>query len=119
SAVVLLKLASNFSLPDNELIGWVLINIRNAFIINLILAAFNLIPFPPLDGSKILAGFLPNKLAIKMILFERYGMIILFALLFLPSFIYDFIGIDINILGWYVSFVKRILAYFMFKTVNF
>ncbi|MGD9639150.1 MAG: site-2 protease family protein, partial [Alphaproteobacteria bacterium] len=42
SAVVLLKLASNFSLPDNELIGWVLINIRNAFIINLILAAFNL-----------------------------------------------------------------------------
>jgi Zn-dependent protease len=50
-------------------------------IINLILAIFNLIPIPPLDGSKIFAMCLPNALRIQFARLERFGMIIIIFLL--------------------------------------
>ncbi len=51
--------------------------------LNLLLAFFNLIPVPPLDGSKILANFLPDNLKFKFFSVEKYGMfLILFLLMF-------------------------------------
>lgn len=47
------------------------------------LAIFNLIPIPPLDGSKMLYSFLPDSAYIKLMQVERYGMTILFALIFI------------------------------------
>lgn len=52
--------------------------------INLILAVFNLLPIPPLDGSKIVMSFLPPHLAIKYQQLERYGLFILLFLLIVP-----------------------------------
>jgi len=49
--------------------------------VNIILAVFNLIPVPPLDGSKILAWLLPNALAEKYLSLERYGFLLLLLLL--------------------------------------
>lgn len=49
--------------------------------INLSLAAFNLIPIPPLDGSKVLAAVLPDRTYYKYMQYERYAMIILLILL--------------------------------------
>jgi len=54
--------------------------------INLVLAFFNLIPIPPLDGSRIVMGFLPDDLALAYSRIERYGFIIIFVLLFLGIF---------------------------------
>jgi len=51
--------------------------------INIILAAFNLIPLPPLDGSKILMGFASPKVQNSLFRLERYGFFIIIALLFL------------------------------------
>jgi Zn-dependent protease len=51
--------------------------------INIILAAFNLIPLPPLDGSKILMGFAPPNVRDFLFRIERYGLIIIIALLYL------------------------------------
>ncbi len=51
--------------------------------INCILMVLNLLPLPPLDGSRILASFLPGPLAYKFSKIEPYGLIILMALLFL------------------------------------
>lgn len=59
--------------------------------INLILAFFNLIPVPPLDGYRILSGLLPGDLSLRLRGIEQYGFIILLALIFfLPM-----IGIDV------------------------
>jgi Zn-dependent protease len=52
-------------------------------LINLVLAFFNLIPIPPLDGSRILFRFLPDRIAEVYISLERYGFFIIFLLLYL------------------------------------
>ena len=56
--------------------------------INLVLAFFNLIPIPPLDGSRIVLGFLPTDAAAQYNRIERYGFIIIFGLFFLGLFQY-------------------------------
>lgn len=53
--------------------------------INLILAAFNLIPIPPLDGSKILMGFLPDRMHDALARLEPYGFFIIIGLLFVGA----------------------------------
>lgn len=50
--------------------------------INLVLCIFNFLPIPPLDGSRILMGLLPNKAAMSYIKIERYGFIIILVLAF-------------------------------------
>lgn len=67
--------------------GLIIIIFQAVIITNIALAVFNLIPIPPLDGSKILFAFMsPSAGEIKQIL-ERYGFAILFALLILDSYI--------------------------------
>jgi Zn-dependent protease len=51
--------------------------------INILLAAFNLIPLPPLDGSKILLGFATPNIRNFLFRIERYGLLIIIALLYL------------------------------------
>lgn len=72
--------------------------IFSSILINLILAAFNLIPIPPLDGSRILFGLLPPGLAVKYMTVEKYGFIILFILLWL------------GFIDWFVNPMVAILA---------
>lgn len=76
--------------------------------INLILAFFNLIPVPPLDGYKILFGILPLEMAYRLRPLEQYGFLILIALIFfLPM-----LGVDI--LGWFVMIPASTAMGFLF-----
>lgn len=55
-------------------------------ILNVGLGIFNLIPFPPLDGSKVLGAFLPDRAYYQLMRYERWGMLLLMALLWLGVF---------------------------------
>ena len=56
---------------------------QNAIYINVFLAIFNFIPIPPLDGSKIVASFLPDEAMHKYLSFGRFGFILIFVLIYL------------------------------------
>ncbi len=56
--------------------------IRAGIWINIILAVFNLLPIPPLDGSKVLMGLMPARQAMKFAKLEPFGFIILLALFY-------------------------------------
>lgn len=72
-----------FIAPTNNVIYMVASFFSYAAQVNVTLAVFNLIPIPPLDGSKILTAVLPDKLYFSLMHYERYIMIGLFVLLFL------------------------------------
>ena len=66
---------------------------QNAIYINVFLAIFNFIPIPPLDGSKIVASFLPDEAMHKYLSFGRFGFILIFVLIYLGgSFFWAFIS---------------------------
>lgn len=54
-----------------------------AIVINIVLGTFNLIPIPPLDGSKILASLAPDKWMYKILSYERYGFMLVLIFLML------------------------------------
>jgi Zn-dependent protease len=73
--------------------------------INLMLMVFNLLPIPPLDGSKVLAAFLPVKMQLKLFELERYGLIIvLLFVMFASNFISPIIGWLFQLLTGYNLF---------------
>ena len=63
--------------------GYVLDFMWNLSILSVGLGIFNLIPFPPLDGSKVVEGLLPDRIAYTILRYERYGMFLLMAILWL------------------------------------
>lgn len=77
-SILLLKIAVMFDFLKTP--GLFLL-LQYSIIINIVLAVFNLIPIPPLDGSKILMGFLPDEAAYNYSKLEPYGIFIILILL--------------------------------------
>ena len=79
---------------------WLFQNLKNALLLNVVLAVFNMLPLPPLDGSRVVLGLLPRSLAIRFAKLERYGMAIIIGLLIVPPLIGAQIGMKLDLLPW-------------------
>ena len=75
---------------------WVARNLVHAIELNAVLAVFNMIPLPPLDGGRVAVGLLPNALARPLASLERYGMLIVFTVLFFLPVLAPLLGIDVD-----------------------
>jgi Zn-dependent protease len=82
---------------------WVVDNLKNALVINVILAIFNLFPLPPLDGGRIAIGLLPDVLALPLARLERYGMLILISLLIVLPLVGRNFGVDLSIISKFLT----------------
>ena len=76
--------------------------------INIILAAFNLLPIPPLDGSKILAAVLPNRAYYKYMQYERYAMIALIVIL-VTGILDKFLSVVASALMFFISIIPSLI----------
>jgi Zn-dependent protease len=92
---------------------WVFDNLANMLLINLVLAVFNMLPIPPLDGAKVLVGLLPPPLDRKFARLERHGMLILLGLLLLVPLVARQLGSDFNPLAAIVGPVVAMLYNFL------
>jgi Zn-dependent protease len=82
---------------------WVALNLKNALILNVLLAVFNLFPLPPLDGGRIAVGLLPDVLARQLARLEPYGMAILIGLLILLPLLGSLLHLDLRFVSQFIS----------------
>jgi Zn-dependent protease len=99
-----------------SLAPWAIQNLQNSLIINLVLAVFNMIPLPPLDGGRVAVGMLPHPFDRQLAGVERYGFIILISLLFFLPMVGQALGMDLNVIWWIVSPIVNFL-YNLFASI--
>ena len=94
---------------------WVAFNLSNSVYLNLILAVFNMLPLPPLDGGRIAIGLLPRPLAISLARIERVGFLIILGGIFVLPWIGEKLGVNLNVFWWLVAEPAAILYKWTFQ----
>ena len=97
---------------------WVVNNLINTVWFNILLFIFNLLPIPPLDGSRIAAGILPPAIAYNLLRFERFGFLIIIGIFFVIPLLIERFGFEINIFWWLVGGPAEYIMRYMFSRIG-
>ena len=114
-SAVLLRLVWMF--PDSAA-PWLVRTLSQSILLNLVLAIFNMIPVPPLDGSRIVLSLLPNALARPYAKLERFGFLILLGIIFILPMLGRQLGADLSLFRWLVGVPLAWLAPIFFQVAG-
>lgn len=104
---------------DGDAQAWIGYNLGNALFINVLLAVFNMIPLPPLDGGRVAVGLLPWSIGQYLAQLERVGIFIVLFAIFLLPYIGGKIGVELNVFGWLILAPANALQDLILTLVGF
>jgi len=97
-----------YLLPET-IAQWAYVTLWNSISLNIVLAVFNMIPLPPLDGGKVAVGMLPYRQAMKLESLERFGFLIVLGGFFILPRLADGLGINLPLGRWIIGYPAGVM----------